>query len=197
MMSEATTPDHILQAALHLMFAQGLTKLTMDDVAHAAGVTRVTVYRHYGSKAALIRAAFMQVAAAFTQAQATAETDPPPTIEAVVEAIAGALAALPPGDFPARLDELQRLHPTIYEEFRAVRLAALDAIFGRLFALAEEEGRLRPNLERQVVRVYFMETVAVVVESPRLRALGLPPAAIFNTVKTLFLHGLLQEPPTS
>lgn len=46
----------ILDAALALAAASGLRHLTMEDVARRAGVGRMTVYRRFGSKAALVEA---------------------------------------------------------------------------------------------------------------------------------------------
>jgi AcrR family transcriptional regulator len=48
--------DHILDAALALAAASGLRNLTMDDVARKAGVGRMTVYRRFGTREALIDA---------------------------------------------------------------------------------------------------------------------------------------------
>ena len=48
--------DHILDAALALAAASGLRHLTMDDVARRAGVGRMTVYRRFGSRDALLDA---------------------------------------------------------------------------------------------------------------------------------------------
>jgi AcrR family transcriptional regulator len=45
--------QRILDAALELAAASGLKHLTMDDVARRARVGRMTVYRRFGSKAAL------------------------------------------------------------------------------------------------------------------------------------------------
>lgn len=46
----------VLDAALTLAAASGLRHLTMDDVARRAGVGRMTVYRRFGSKTALVDA---------------------------------------------------------------------------------------------------------------------------------------------
>jgi AcrR family transcriptional regulator len=55
----ADVPDgtgHILDAALAVAAASGLRNLTMDDVARRAGVGRMTVYRRFGTRDALIDA---------------------------------------------------------------------------------------------------------------------------------------------
>jgi TetR/AcrR family transcriptional regulator, repressor for uid operon len=46
----------VLDAALELAAASGIRHLTMDDVARRAGVGRMTVYRRFGSRSALIDA---------------------------------------------------------------------------------------------------------------------------------------------
>lgn len=48
--------DRILDAALELCAASGVRNLTMDDVAARAGVGRMTVYRRFGDRAALVEA---------------------------------------------------------------------------------------------------------------------------------------------
>ncbi len=48
--------NQVLDAALAVAAASGLRHLTMDDVARHAGVGRMTVYRRFGSKPALIDA---------------------------------------------------------------------------------------------------------------------------------------------
>jgi AcrR family transcriptional regulator len=52
--SEDEISQQILDAALALAAASGLKNLTMDDVARRAGVGRMTVYRRFGSREALI-----------------------------------------------------------------------------------------------------------------------------------------------
>src|SRR3954451_24868745 len=48
--------ERILDAALALAAASGLKHLTMDDVARRAGVGRMTVYRRFGTRDALVDA---------------------------------------------------------------------------------------------------------------------------------------------
>ncbi len=54
--SDDAVSDQILDAALWLSAESGLRHLTMDDVARRAGAGRMTVYRRFGSKAALVDA---------------------------------------------------------------------------------------------------------------------------------------------
>lgn len=50
------TRDRILEAAFSAVATHGLSRLTVDDVARLAGLSRQTVYRYFDSKDALIQA---------------------------------------------------------------------------------------------------------------------------------------------
>jgi AcrR family transcriptional regulator len=54
--AEDKLSERILDASMALAGASGLRNLTMDDVARRAGVGRMTVYRRFGGKAALVDA---------------------------------------------------------------------------------------------------------------------------------------------
>jgi AcrR family transcriptional regulator len=47
--------ENILRAALDLFKTYGFKKVSMNDIAHKAGVSQVTIYNHFGSKDGLVR----------------------------------------------------------------------------------------------------------------------------------------------
>jgi TetR/AcrR family transcriptional regulator, regulator of mycofactocin system len=49
----STTRDHITDVALELFSARGFDDVSVDDVAHAAGIARRTLFRYYPSKNAI------------------------------------------------------------------------------------------------------------------------------------------------
>lgn len=54
MPGHTSTSARILDAALKVASERGLARLTLDDVAAGAGVSRQTVYRHFGRRDALV-----------------------------------------------------------------------------------------------------------------------------------------------
>lgn len=48
-----TTPLHISDVAIDLFAARGFADVSVDDVAHAAGIARRTLFRYYASKNAI------------------------------------------------------------------------------------------------------------------------------------------------
>jgi mycofactocin system transcriptional regulator len=49
----STTPIHITDVAIDLFAARGFADVSVDDVAHAAGIARRTLFRYYASKNAI------------------------------------------------------------------------------------------------------------------------------------------------
>ena len=49
----STTTDHLSNVAIDLFAARGFDEVSVDDVAHAAGIARRTLFRYYPSKSAL------------------------------------------------------------------------------------------------------------------------------------------------
>ena len=58
-MTSAPTEQRILNAAMAAMTTHGLARLSLEDVAREAGMSRQTVYRYFGSKDALVTAAIL------------------------------------------------------------------------------------------------------------------------------------------
>jgi AcrR family transcriptional regulator len=192
-MIERGQTDPITQAALKLFLEQGIKKTTVDEIAHAIGLTRVTIYRRFPQKEQIVQTVFRLLVTPFQKARDWVERDPGVGIEPVLDSIADELAQLPHGDLPSCLDELRRAYPSIHKEFSQARREALTVIFERLFSDAAGQQRLRPGLNRTTVEAYFLEAIINILESPTLLEQGLSPADLYTTIKTIFLYGVLKE----
>lgn len=81
--------ERLLEAARQLIVRKGVHGLNLEDVARAAGVTRKTVYNHFGSKLGLLHAVFDSVAArgeVWRLAAAADLPDPRDAVAALAEA---------------------------------------------------------------------------------------------------------------
>jgi AcrR family transcriptional regulator len=175
---------------LDLFLQQGIRKTSIDDIAARAGVTRVTVYRHFADRQQLIEAAFRQVNEALERIRLALleEAD----LDGFLARMAVELTSVPAG-FISGLAELETLHPTIHAALRRGRVELLRAIFDELYARAEREKRIRPGLDKEVVEALFWEVVMTLPESATLAALGLSTEEIYATLSNLLLHGLLDH----
>ncbi len=85
------TAERILEGALHQFEEFGLRRTTMEDVAGRAGVSRVTIYRRFSGKDALVEAVILDQAQRFFQDLDGAVTTCRGTDELLAEGFAFAL----------------------------------------------------------------------------------------------------------
>ena len=74
--TEDRTREKILLSALALFSERGISKTSLHEVAYRAGVTRVTVYRHFAEKKELVREAFLRVEQVFEKGLADLKRNP-------------------------------------------------------------------------------------------------------------------------
>lgn len=120
------TSERVLDAALAAAAASGIHHLSMDDVARRAGVGRMTVYRRFGSRGALVEALTVrECRRCLEQMDAAAPADAP-VPDQVAEGLVTALRIA--REHPL-LNRLARVEPESV-------LAALNADGGAVFAAA-------------------------------------------------------------
>jgi AcrR family transcriptional regulator len=188
-----TTSDRIVDSALELILSQGIRKTSMDDVAAHAGVTRVTIYRYFRDKRELVAAAFMYVAGGIEDVNRRCATAPPGDIGAYLRALGDFFATLPKGNFAERQQELQRVYPDVWEEFRRRRRTAIHHVFSLMLEVADAQGIVRDDLHRRVVEAYFQAAVINIMEHPSLVSLNLSASEVYATASSIFMHGILKD----
>lgn len=189
---ERTTSQRILLAARDLLVARGVRRVSMDEVADAAGVTRMTVYRHFGNRERLVREAFLQLAESLGAVVADLDGQARPDVDAFLGRIGEVVMALPAG-LQAAMAELEKAHPEVHAEIRDRERRAIARLFDLLYSGAEAQGRIRPGLKRSVVEMLFWEVVTGFFDYPALQAQGLSPAEVFRTIVDVLLNGMLVE----
>jgi AcrR family transcriptional regulator len=187
-----TTRQRILRAARDLLVARGVRRVSMDEVAQAAGVTRVTVYRHFDDREGLVRAAFLQLADSLDAVVADLGREPRPDVDAFLARIGEVMTALPAG-LQAAVGEVERAYPEVYAEVRERERRAIAALFDLLYTGAEAQGRIRPGLQREIVEILFWEVVTGFLDYPALQSQGLSPVEVYRTIVDVLLNGMLVD----
>ncbi|WNG43327.1 helix-turn-helix transcriptional regulator [Archangium minus] len=162
----------ILETTRQLVGRLGLVALTVEQIAEAAGVSPVTIYRTFGDKDALLRTMFAELGPRSEAAALFAELDAPleDTLTRFVLALFRWRAEQPA--FFAMLIFSQGEEARYVEQLRERQYGTTDRL-ARYLAAQAERGRLRPG-------------------SPVDRALGLIGLALGATFD---VRRLLAEPP--
>jgi AcrR family transcriptional regulator len=131
----STTRDRILDALIRRVEDVGLAKLTMDDIAQRAGLSRVTLYGYFPNKQEILRTAVLrELERFFTELDAVAgEYDEPE--ERLVETFAHAYREL--RGHPL-LERLIRSEPEAFATYLARETPAIPLARGWLAAKIAE-----------------------------------------------------------
>jgi AcrR family transcriptional regulator len=158
--------ERILEAALKLVGAQGLTALSMDDLATQADVSRATLYRLFPGKAALFTSFLHQYS----------------PLDPVIELLTKRRDEEPDAVMP----EIAR---TVYRTFYAAgesRVGILRALFFEISSLAPDTAEAAQDALRTMVGslvLYILEHM----QSGRLRQMH-PVLALQSFIGPIFFH---------
>jgi len=160
--SLSVLPDaraRILQAAHDLFGDQGAGEITMADVAEAAGVSRATVFNHFGSKHALVEAVTESVYAGYQAILDNAVADRKTPVPVLVRALFELMGS--------GIENDRRFYRTVFREVARVTLgleeggaaqAARQGAVERLVHLltrGQARGELVTNFDAQDLAVAF------------------------------------------
>jgi AcrR family transcriptional regulator len=172
--------QRILDAALELAAASGFRHLTMDDVARRARVGRMTVYRRFGSRTALIDALTIRECRRCLATIASAMDPTDPMAERLAGAFAATLTVIREHPLLARLARfepealLQELHRDNSAVFKLVRSFLRDLIVSGQEGgeMADGDPELLAELAIRLGASFVLipETVLPLADEPATRA---------------------------
>lgn len=191
MNTQTDTNNKIIRSAIDLFIAQGLRKTSMEEVAHRAGVSRVTIYRYYNDKKDLVRAVIMQAADVFRRISESVTSIIPQNPATIIDLFQKELGELSSISFLGKFDELQRVYPDIYNDYFRIRKDALDSVFEQVITTLKHDGMLREGINETILYHLFFETIIKAIENTEFSELNIPRDEIFRTIHEVLLHGII------
>jgi len=162
--------EKILEAALSQFEDFGLRRTTIEDIARRAGISRVTIYRHFENKEALVEAVILREARAFFDRLDKTVERFDTTDERLVEGFAFALAG---AKEHVLLNRLLRTEPETFLPYLTIEgaplLAAARAFVADGLGREIEEGRL-PPLDVEVAAELLVRLVLSFLLTPESAA---------------------------
>ena len=182
--------ESIRQAALELFKTYGFKKVSINDIAHKAGVSQVTIYNHFGSKQELVRDV---VKTLFTS-----------MIDKYRAIINGE------GSFTEKLESIVFDKTEIASHFQGQLTQALfqsdpemehfvDDWWKKdvvpltidLIEKGKNEGYINPELSREVLLLYLSLLRSGVSARPDLLANVKPNIKLYRELNYIFLYGMM------
>jgi AcrR family transcriptional regulator len=191
--SERTARARILAAARRHFFAHGFRGVTMDDLAAELGMSKRTVYAHFGSKNEILEAMLQdKLASAAARLEQVTTTHADDFLAGLKELLATVLRETEEIR-PPFMRDLQREAPELFERVELRRREVIRRQFGRLFEEGLKEGKIRKDVPVPVIIEVLVGAAQAFVNPGKLLEMGMTVGEGFTAITTLILEGALER----
>jgi AcrR family transcriptional regulator len=178
--------EQILAKATELFFASGVADVSMDDIAAAVPVAKMTIYNHFRSKDRLVGAVMERYVREQHDIMNRKIEESPDTLSALVSILDYQSIPVVPERF---IRESLELYPHIVTELLEYYRSHIHDQLRGLIVRGQEEGVIRRELSPHILMVYmqglteFFARPDVLAQFHDLRLLG-------EQFRTMFLFGI-------
>jgi AcrR family transcriptional regulator len=186
----AATRERIVGVAERIFLQAGFSRVLMDDLARELGMSKKTVYLHFASKEALLRAVLLRRVAEADQgmrAIVKAREAFPEKLRHVARFLLGKLGEVS----PIFLEDIRRYAPDcflIVEEFRG---RAIPDYFSQLFEEGIRAGHVRSRLHCDLLIRMLVLSIQGIIRPETLAELHLPPREALEHILSVIFEGIL------
>lgn len=191
--SDAKTSERILCVAERVFLTSGFHRVLMDDLARELGMSKKTLYAHFDSKEALLRAVLHhRLSRIDTKIKALVSVDGsfPAKFEKLTHFLHVTMAEVS----PALLEDVRRYAPECFKIVEQFRGQAIPLYFGALVEEGIREGYLRPDIDRNVLIRMLVLSIQGIIRPEVVSELRMHPSAIMEQILSIILHGIVNPP---
>lgn len=191
----------IIDSAYKLFLEKGYRHTTVDDIAHALGMSKKTLYKFFSSKSDLLSAAFEKLKLRMT-AKVEAILDNryiafPLKLKSSLAVVANYLAPINPELF----EDLREHAPEVWEDLMDYINESAFLRFQRLIQEGRDQGLVKTNLNVGLVVMLYACAVRSLLD-PEFRGgfpesiqkdMQIPAADIFDQAITIIYNGIMTD----
>jgi AcrR family transcriptional regulator len=183
----------ILAGARAIFMREGLSAITMEQIAARQGISKKTLYKYFSNKTQLVEEAveerILEIGALIDSTAGDRSQTFPQRLGRILGIVARQLAEI--GDTLIR--DIFYRQPRLWEKIDRFRR---EHIFAAITTLLEEgirDGYVRTDIESRLVPTLFVNAAGAILTPAQIFALPAPPAVIFETFVRILLGGVLTE----
>lgn len=181
----------IVRLARAHFFTHGYSQCTMDELAAELGMSKKTLYVHFPSKEALMRAVIedlgREIRTSADELFASRQLNFAEKLRGFAEGMVERLTKTN----PRLLRDLQRFAPDLYRQVAEMREKNIPYVFGRFIDEGQLAGMVRPEVDTAFAVQFFLQAMNGLCQPATMERLGLAPRDIAPRAIGLFFGGLL------
>lgn len=192
--SDQTIRDRIIHKCAELFAVRGFSKISMDEISRALGMSKKTIYKYFAGKDELVKTVILNFRDTTLSRIQTVlsddELDFYMRLSKILEVTGEQLSKIQ----KPILEDLKMYMPEFWAEIEEKRRTVLRQVYGTLISEGKEAGIIRHDVDIDFFLLMYMNLVTSIVNPEVLSRIPYSPSQVFNNiVKTLFTGILTEE----
>lgn len=177
----------ILQTGRRLFIERGIGATSMDDIAEAAPVSKMTLYNYFGSKEGLVEAVIGEMIEQSKEHFYRLVRD----AKSPLEVLAGLARTEDFQEVPEPLVlELLEQYPEIAKSLMQYYAKEVNPVFENVIFQGQQQGQIRRDISPHVLMQFLMALKEFMSKPERLRGMG-DLQTVSNQMTTMLYHGII------
>jgi AcrR family transcriptional regulator len=191
-MANLEEKHRILETARERFFRDGITKVTLDEIADQLGMSKKTLYKFFPSKEELLKSVVHFMMGFIERRLGAIVSSDKPVEQKMTEVLALV------GGFASRIGvqfqrDMQRFAPTLWGEIENFRREHLFTKLEKLFLQAKQEGILRSDLNQELFMLVFFHAMHGIMNPQTLSQHAFSPDMAFKEIFRILLEGAFTD----
>jgi AcrR family transcriptional regulator len=182
--------ERIAETAERIFLRSGFNRVLMDDLARELGMSKKTLYSHFGSKEELLRAVLERRTGEVDrglEAIVSAKESFPVKLGHLARFLQGRVAEVS----PIFLEDIRRYAPECFRVVEEFRARAIPRYFGRLFEEGIRTGHVRRQVNREVLIRMLVLSIQGIIRPEMVEELHLRPREALDYILAIVFEGIL------
>jgi TetR/AcrR family transcriptional regulator, cholesterol catabolism regulator len=182
--------ERIAETAERIFLRSGFNRVLMDDLARELGMSKKTLYSHFGSKKELLRAVLERRTGKVDrglEAIVSAKESFPVKLGQLARFLQGSVAEVS----PVFLEDIRRYAPECFRIVEEFRGRAIPRYFGRLFEEGIRTGYVRRQVNRDVLIRMLVLSIQGIIRPEMVEELHLRPREALDHILAIVFEGIL------
>jgi len=182
-----------MEGARAILFREGISSVTMDQVAARLGISKKTLYKHFSNKDQLIEESIEEKIREVGRLVDAAANDSSQTFPQRLGSIFGVVGRQFAEIGETLMRDVYYRQPSLWEKIERFRREHVFQAIHRLFEEGVRGGYIRTDIESRLVPTMFVSAASAMLTPSQVFALPAPPAVVFETFIRILLGGILTE----
>jgi len=188
--STAAVRARIVEVATRVFLPSGFHRVSMDDLAREAGMSKKTLYVHFHGKEELLQAV-LESRTVEVEAQLRTIVKSKDPFPKKFRNLAHFVHERLSGISPRFIDDIRRHAPECFRIVEEFRGRAIPLYFGCLFDEGVKGGYLEAGIPRELIIRMLLHSIQGVVRPEVMNELRMHPAVGLDHILSILLRGIL------